>query len=167
MTHEHGDDQEPRLLRTRRCELVPVGSALAKEIVAGNYENARPAEGWPHADTSIAVSHVLSDSPADVWLIQCAGRTIGDCGTHGPADRNGTVEIGYGLASPFRGHGYATEVVSVLSQWLLARPEVARVRARAAIGNVPSWRVLEKAGFTRVGGTPTMFEYELVSQQSD
>jgi RimJ/RimL family protein N-acetyltransferase len=167
MTDEYEIGQEWCRLRTRRCELIPVNASFALEILAGNYENAHPAEGWPHADTSVAISHVLSESPADVWLIQLAGRTIGDCGTHGPADASGNIEIGYGLARRFRGHGYATEVVSVLVSWLLTRPDVARVRARAAIANVPSWRVLEKAGFTRVGRSGELFEYELVSQQTD
>jgi RimJ/RimL family protein N-acetyltransferase len=37
------------------------------------------------------------------WFITHQGRIIGDFGTHGPVDDNGGVEIGYGLASPYRG----------------------------------------------------------------
>lgn len=154
------DDADSTRLRTRRCELVPVSAALANEILAGHYEKVWPGEGWPHADTSAAMSQVLTKAPAHVWLIQLAGRTIGDCGTHGPIDATGSVEIGYGLAAPYRGRGYGTEVVTALTQWLIGRPGVTKVSARTAVHNVASWKVLEKAGFRRADLSATMLAYE-------
>jgi RimJ/RimL family protein N-acetyltransferase len=140
-----------------------VAEPLARAILAGNYEGARPANGWPHPGTSAAMALVLAKKSASVWLIQLAGRTIGDCGTHSAVDASGNVEIGYGLAEPFRGRGYGTEVVSALGEWLVSRPEVTRVSARTAIGNIASCRVLEKSGFVRVGRSATLCEYELVA----
>lgn len=162
MSKFESDDAGSTRLRTRRCELVPVSASLADEILAGNCEAVSPAEGWPHSDTSAAMSHVLTKAPAHVWLIQLAGRTIGDCGTHGPVDATGSVEIGYGLAAPYRGRGYGTEVVTALTQWLIGCPGVTKVSARTAVHNIASWKVLEKAGFQRADSSPTMLVYEYV-----
>jgi RimJ/RimL family protein N-acetyltransferase len=41
--------------------------------------------------------------------------------------------------------------VAGITGWLLARPEVRRIRACTLTGNVPSRRVLEKAGFSYAG----------------
>jgi [ribosomal protein S5]-alanine N-acetyltransferase len=76
------------------------------------------------------------------------GVVIGDAGTHGPPDAAGDVEVGFGLAEPSRGRGYASELVPALARALLARPEVRRVVAREVLAdNVPSRRALERAGF--------------------
>ena len=78
---------------------------------------------------------------------------IGDCGTHGPADAEGSIEVGYGLAPRYRGRGFGTELVAALTRWLLVQPGVRRVRARTHVANLPSRRVLEKAGFRQVSLT--------------
>lgn len=69
----------------------------------------------------------------------------------GVSDGAGDVEIGYGLNPDTRGRGYATEGVGVLVEALLARPEVRRVTAWAAVTNPASARVLEKLDFVPVG----------------
>jgi RimJ/RimL family protein N-acetyltransferase len=98
------------------------------------------------------------------WLVTLDGRIIGDCGTHGPADASGTVEIGYGLAAPYRGQGLGTEVVAAISDWLLSRPGVAKVRAAIVPTNVASRRVLEKCGFERVTSRDGEDVYELPAE---
>ncbi len=72
---------------------------------------------------------------------------IGDCGIHGEPDERGDVELGYGLAHPYRRRGYGTEVAIGLSRWLLAQDAVRRVVGRAALDNPPGRRTLERAGF--------------------
>jgi len=82
------------------------------------------------------------------WFVTLHGVVIGDCGTHGGPDEQGSVEIGYGMAPPYRGRGYATEAADALTGWLLRRPGVRQVVASALRrGNPASRRVLEKAGF--------------------
>lgn len=167
MSEYECDDANQKRIPTPRCVLVPVTASLAREILLGDYEHMVPADGWPHPHTSFAVSRVTSASPAEVWLVQFEGRTIGDCGTHGPVDATGTVEIGYGLAAPFRGRGYGTEVVAELTRWLFRRPAVKRVTARTAVENLASQKVLEKAGFVLVGSSPPMLEHELSAQPDE
>ena len=50
-----------------------------------------------------------------------------------------------------RGRGYATELLELLTEWGLARPEIDVVRATIRPDNAPSLRVAEKAGFTQTG----------------
>ena len=73
---------------------------------------------------------------------------IGDCGTLGAVDDAGELELGYGLAEPYRGRGLGSELVQALSRRLLSAPGVRRVVAREVLAdNVPSRRSLERAGF--------------------
>ena len=72
---------------------------------------------------------------------------IGDCGTHGPPDSSGRVEIGYGLAAPYRGQGFGSEAVAAITTWLLGQPDVRQIRACTPAGNMASRRVLEKSGY--------------------
>jgi RimJ/RimL family protein N-acetyltransferase len=76
---------------------------------------------------------------------------IGDCGTHGGADETGVIEIGYGLAEPFRGRRYGTELVGAMTEWLLAQPRIQAVRASTLADNAASRRVLENNGFSLTG----------------
>lgn len=82
------------------------------------------------------------------WFLMLEGVVIGDCGTHGEPDERGDVELGYGLARPYRGQGYGTEVATGLSRWLLSQDDVRRVVGRAALDNPPARRTLERAGFS-------------------
>jgi RimJ/RimL family protein N-acetyltransferase len=87
-------------------------------------------------------------SGALCWFVTHEGVVIGDCGAHGEPDELGDVELGYGLAAPYRGRGFGTELVIGLSRWLLAQEGVRRVAARCvAVDNTPSRRALERAGF--------------------
>jgi len=56
------------------------------------------------------------------------------------------VTVGYGLAPGARGQGYATEALRVVVAWALARPEVVAVEADTTHANLPSQRVMERAG---------------------
>jgi GNAT superfamily N-acetyltransferase len=59
----------------------------------------------------------------------------------------------------YRRRGYGGAIVSPLTAWLLARPEVRRVVAGTEPGNRPSYRVLEQAGFRRTGTSDTELRY--------
>jgi RimJ/RimL family protein N-acetyltransferase len=137
-------------IETRRLVLVPLSVEIADAIIAGDLSVVESAEGWPHADTLDALRMaVKTDAAWPVWLVTLDGLVIGDCGTVGPLDRAGDIEIGFGLAAEHRGVGYGTELVEALSQWLLRQPGVRRVVAREVLAdNAPSRRALERAGFS-------------------
>lgn len=143
-----------RRLATARLVLVPQTLAAARALLAGEDPGLPLGEGYPHADSldvmRFAVPAARSDDDLGAWFVTLAedGRVIGDCGTKGWVDDDGRVEIGYGLAAPFRGKGYGAEAVGALVGWLRAQPDVRTVAARVEVGNVPSRRLLERLGFT-------------------
>jgi RimJ/RimL family protein N-acetyltransferase len=135
-------------LVTKRLVLEPIAAGAAEAVVRGDLSGLRVGEGWPHADTVDGLRMAVRHGHAAGWFVTLGGEIIGDCGTHGPPDEAGDVEIGYGLAAPYRGRGYGSELVVAASEWLLGRPGVSRVVARAVLAdNVPSRRALERAGF--------------------
>jgi RimJ/RimL family protein N-acetyltransferase len=126
--------------------LERISPQLAHAVVAGDLSQLAAGEGWPHEDTldglAMAVQH-----GTPFWLVTLGGVVVGDCGTFGPPDADGAVEIGYGLAAPYRGRGHGSELVASLAEMLLAEPTVRRVTAKVLLENVPSRRTLERSGF--------------------
>jgi RimJ/RimL family protein N-acetyltransferase len=143
-------------LRTERLVLVPQSRAAARALLAGEDPGLPLAAGYPHADSLDALRMQVEHGGADDggWFVTLAsdGRVVGDCGTFGPPDEDGRVEIGYGLAAPSRGQGIGTEAVGALVGWLVTQPDVRLVTASVEVGNDPSRRLLERLGFTLTDG---------------
>ena len=59
------------------------------------------------------------------------------------------AEVGYWLAREARGHGHATRAVRLICDWGFGTLGLERVGLSAAIENLGSQRVAERAGFTR------------------
>ena len=135
-------------LDTSRLRLEPITTEVAGLIASGDVDDLGAADGWPQTGTKNGVTLAIEQGHPAGWLVRRSGRVIGDCGIRGPVDGAGCVEIGYGLATPYQGQGFGTEVVQAISDWLLAQPSVSTVRARTEPSNAASRRVLEKAGFT-------------------
>jgi RimJ/RimL family protein N-acetyltransferase len=139
--------QQERIV-TPRLILEPVGEETAKKVLTGEDSGLEAGAGWPHADTLDGLAMGLGGGQGVSWFVLLDGVVIGDCGTHGEPDETGDVELGYGLAAPYRGQGYGSELVAGLSRWLLGRPGVRRVVACDVLeANVASRRALERAGF--------------------
>lgn len=140
------------LLRTGRLVLVPQTLAAARDVVAGGTAGLDFAPGYPHDDSldvlRFMAGHGVDDADGG-WFVTLAadGRVIGDCGLKGWADADGRVEVGYGLAAPFRGLGYGSEAVGALLGWLRTRSEVRTVLAEVLAANAPSRRLVERLGF--------------------
>ena len=64
--------------------------------------------------------------------------------------KRSVIEIGYWLYPRARGRGIATRVARSLAEYAFTQG-IQRVAAYVEVGNVPSERVLERAGFTREG----------------
>jgi RimJ/RimL family protein N-acetyltransferase len=141
----------PRIV-TARLVLEPVRHAWAAAVVAGRLDaldGLAPGAGWPNADTVDGLRLALDHGGTLGWFVVLDGVVVGDCGTHGPIDPDGVVEIGYGLAGPFRGRGLAGEAVAAMTEFLLGAAGAGRVVASThAAANPASRRVLTKCGFT-------------------
>jgi RimJ/RimL family protein N-acetyltransferase len=79
-----------------------------------------------------------------------AGKILGGANLRLFDPMRDTVELGYWLFVEARGRGVATRAVRALVEDSHARG-IARVEAHVRLGNVPSERVLERAGFEREG----------------
>lgn len=78
------------------------------------------------------------------------GKEIGYAGFKG-LQKDGSVEIGYGVKDAYQGHVYATEGTQALCQWALEQEGVSKVEAETEPNNTASQRVLEKNGFHPTG----------------
>lgn len=139
---------------TPRLRLVPFDGETARAVLEGNLTHVRAATGWPQEGTTHGLTMALERDEPLPWMITLRGEVIGDCGTKGRTDSSGVVEIGYGLAAPFRGQGYGTEAVGAMVGWLLGQSGTVIIRACTLADNVASRRVLEKNGFSQRATTP-------------
>ena len=76
---------------------------------------------------------------------------IGDCGFFLLTEDEQQAEIGFTLASPFHGQGFASEAVSRLLDYLFDGLNLHRVRANCDPRNTSSIHLLERAGMRHEG----------------
>jgi RimJ/RimL family protein N-acetyltransferase len=74
----------------------------------------------------------------------------GSVGFKGAPDVAGMVEIGYAVIRSYQGRGIATEMVQALSNWAFRQPGILEIQAEVLPQNLPSLRVLAKAGFVQI-----------------
>jgi RimJ/RimL family protein N-acetyltransferase len=104
---------------------------------------------------ALFVQRLREDPDARGWWVWLAalpdGEEVGSAGFGGRPGPNRRLTVGYSVHEEHRGKGYATEMLTLLSEWALARPEIDFVRATSRPDNLPSLRVAEKSGFTATG----------------
>ena len=106
-----------------------------------------------HAEQVLRALIGCTDQPPDprtrpfVVGIEHAGKLIGHVGL---SAARGSVEVGYAIEDACQGKGFASEAVGAMTRWglSLGLPEVLGI---VGAENHGSCRVLEKAGFVRVG----------------
>lgn len=80
------------------------------------------------------------------------GRVIGGIGVEPGADvHRFDAELGYWLGVDHWGHGYATEAVTAVCDFVFAATRLQRLHAVVFDGNPASDRVLDKCGFVLEG----------------
>jgi RimJ/RimL family protein N-acetyltransferase len=153
---------QPERIVTARLTLEPLSKQAAGQLLAGDLSAVIAGDGWPHRDTADAL-HLMERGSGQVWLVMAGDVVIGDCGLHAAVGAADEVEIGFGLAAPFRGKGYGRELVCGLCGWLLAQPGVAAVVARGVLeGNSASRRTLEGCGFGLEHAHEGVVDYALI-----
>lgn len=76
---------------------------------------------------------------------------VGMIGCHWAAREHLCMELGYWIAEPYWGRGYAGEAARSLLDWVFANYTVQRVQAHCIVENTGSSRVMEKLGMTPEG----------------
>jgi len=77
------------------------------------------------------------------------GAVLGAVSLQGIDYEDRRAEIGYWIAAPARGRGVATRAVRLIAAHGFAVLAVERISISAEVGNEPSCRVAERAGFKR------------------
>jgi len=142
------------VLKTKRLLLRPfkMDDAAALQNQCGNLNVARMTSRIPHpypdgaAEQWIAAQEALCRNGQEfTFCVEHDGAMIGAVGlrrAHG-----GTYELGYWLAEPRWGQGFATEAAGRAVAFAFDDLEAARVCAGHYVDNPASGRVLEKCGF--------------------
>lgn len=156
-------------LETPRLRLRPfaLADAPAVERLAGAREVA---------DTTLNIPHPYPDGAAAMWIATHApawaageGVTYAITAAGGPPDgapdaggllgavslvlapAHSAAELGYWVAAPAWGRGYATEAAAALCAYAFAALGVHRIEARHLLRNPASGRVMQKLGMRREG----------------
>ena len=147
-------------IESERLCLHQLEPAEGRALLQGKADPERPwMAGYPMQGTLIAVEAFAraidqGSDPGAYGVYQLVrssdGVVIGDIGFHGPPNAAGSVTVGYGLAPGARGQGYATEALQAVVAWALAQPGVVVVEADTTHANLPSQRVMERAGMRLV-----------------
>ena len=149
-----------RTIRTERLILRPPDAADALAIArgAGDLDVARMATLIPHpyppelADGWIVFAGVrIRRGLEHLFVIERPG--AGAVGAISLFKRGAAPdwEVGYWIAKPHWGHGYASEALAAVLAWARETLRAARVMAGHFEDNPASRRVLEKAGFAPTG----------------
>ena len=130
-----------------------------KGALAGAIDCAVPP-AWPpeHHDRGV-IEWVLKSldvlAPESPWrffyvVLQKPRTVIGTCGFKGAPDERGYVEVGYSVLEEFRRLGFASEAVMALMT-VAFETGASEVAAETFPSLLPSLRVMEKCGMTKVG----------------
>lgn len=149
---------EPTALRTGRLTLRPIGEGDVDAYLAGVDDEVRRWMPWSRNLTrEKAWRWCVEESGADLrrtlnlaMVPAETGRFAGVIGLNRTDWEAGVAEIGYWAGPAARGRGYVTEAVRALAGHAFGLG-LCRVELLAAVGNVASQRVAERAGFTREG----------------
>jgi RimJ/RimL family protein N-acetyltransferase len=141
----------PRLA-TERLVLRPFRRADADEF-------ARLAGDWAVASMTSDIPYPFSAAQAVGWLkpvrgevrfgVELDGQLIGGVGFYRRA--SGVAELGFWLARPWWGNGYATEAARAVIQHGFANPRLPAFSSAHFTDNRASERVLVKLGFQPTG----------------
>ena len=141
---------ERLLLRPGWAEDAPaLAAAIADERIVRNLATAP----WPYR---LRDAEAFLAQPRDPLLpsflvferTDGEPRLIGSCGLG--RRPSGAVELGYWIARPFWGHGFATEASTALVA-IASALRLPRLQASHFLDNPASGRVLEKLGFEPLG----------------
>ncbi len=134
------------ILKTKRLIISPMSDVELHNLIARTADE----------DLKRAYMEMLAGSESypgkrlwyTAWKIclKNSGEEIGDACFKG-TERNGGVELGYGINSEFRCKGYATEAAKALIDWAFSQENVFFVEAETEPNNAASMRVLQKLKF--------------------
>lgn len=158
------DKTRAERLESERLELfVPTAAILERSAgdrvwLAAQLGRA-VAEDWPPQEwdepAARWLANTMTQRPEEpffrTWFIAMRqGPVIGTCGSKGPPDSEGAVEIGYGVVCSVWRKGLGSEAAGLLISWIFRDPRVRIIRAHTRSGDPASSGVLRRNGFALV-----------------
>lgn len=142
---------ERLLLRPGWAEDAPaLRAAIADEAIVRNLASAP----WPYRLADAEAFLATDRGPRDVSMLMFrrtagAPQLVGAAGLRWTPD--GEIELGYWIARPYWGLGYATEAIEAMIANARHTLRLDRISAGHFLDNPASGRVLEKLGFVPTG----------------
>lgn len=159
-------------IETERLELIPLTSQQLRLWVENipSLENelkcsckAEPMEGFFLEIVKGQLIPTESDEGNYMYhsfwlLIRKSDRlVVGSADFKDVPDKDGEVEIGYGLGKQFEHNGYMTEAVQAMCKWAMEQKTVIHVIAETHIDSFASQRILKRCGFTQYKQAATLW----------
>ena len=144
-------------LDTSRLTLKPLRLSDVEDIYT-NAKEKKSIEDFQYVahnidDVKAWLEPSIYDPASLLWTIQKQGKTIGLFEVCLEAEysriETDVCRIGYFLDCREHNQGFATEVLLTIIDWLFHETNIQRIEAGVTLHNIPSYRVLEKAGFRR------------------
>ena len=76
---------------------------------------------------------------------------IASAGFHDAPDRNGMIEIGFGVDKKYQGRGFGQELLHGMWSWVINDPQVKTLRYTVSPDNLISQHIIKKLGFKHNG----------------
>jgi [ribosomal protein S5]-alanine N-acetyltransferase len=147
------------MITTKNLRLIPWEQAHHLAYLSGKAELAailkvRVPVSWPHfpeAYTHMATAALAEELSTSDWhtyffVHPQQNVLVGSGGFYGEPDSDGTVELGYEIATEYWNQGFGTEAVQAMIYHAFAHPAVQAVRAHTLAEPNASNRLLQKVG---------------------
>ncbi|MFD1356950.1 GNAT family N-acetyltransferase [Fictibacillus halophilus] len=149
------------IIETERLILRAVTKADAEDILlylsdpdVVKHMGLEPFESIEDAHDEIAwYESIVKNGTGIRWGITLKedGRVIGSCGFLNRVPKHFRSEAGFELSKEYWGKGIASEALEAVVRYGFQHLELERVEALIEPANLPSQRLVEKAGFQREG----------------
>lgn len=106
--------------------------------------------------------HQFTEGEQIRWAMQLKGETeiCGTCGLMDFDHHNRKCILGYDLKQSHWGRGIMTQCIGAVTEYAFKEMDIHRIEAYVTPGNIGSYRVLERNGYTREGHLRQMEFYK-------
>ncbi len=132
----------------RRSDAVSLAEQANNRAIWLNLRDRFP-HPYTQADARMFLREVMHRDPETAFAIDVDGQAVGGIGFVPQLDvERVSAEIGYWLGEAYWGRGITTEALQAVTRHAIDRHGLTRLFALPFAWNLPSCRVLEKAGYT-------------------
>ncbi|CAN5325820.1 GNAT family N-acetyltransferase [soil metagenome] len=109
-------------------------------------------DGFPNPytneDGKKFIEFAMPGNPINIFAIEVNGKAVGGIGIHPQQDvMRKNAELGYWLGEQYWGNGIISKAIKEIVEYAFKNFDITRIYARPFSNNIPSQKVLEKAGF--------------------